>query len=100
MEPTIIERLWAFTKAAFTKYSRQSLTGAGLVGCSMWPIFFNHIPVELRHTWIGVWALMKTVGSAYLGSMGAALGSYHVDKLKKKRNENPKKDKGKGRKAA
>jgi len=100
MEPTIFDRLWAFIKRAYTVYIRQTLTGLGLVGCSVYPLFFNHIPHELLATWIGIWAWVKTILSAYLGSLATALGTHHVELYKKKRNERPKKPPKERRKKA
>jgi len=92
--------LASFIKASYTERIKQSLSGFGLVGFSVYPLFFDKIPPELLHTWIGVWAWVKTILSAYLGSLFTSLGAYHIELIKKKRNERPKKQKGKGRKAA
>ena len=102
MEPSILSRLWAFVKLAYTAYIKQTLAGACLVGFSVWPLFFNSIPSELRHTWIGIWAVMKTIISAYLGSMATALGTHHIELYKNRKNEprKRKRDKGKGSRAA
>lgn len=86
MEPSIFARLAAFFKAAYTTYIRQAITGAGLVGFSVYPLFFNSIPPELLHTWIGIWAWIKTLASAYIGSVLTALGAHHVDLYKKRKN--------------
>lgn len=100
MEPNLLSELIAFIKKAYTTYIRQALTGAGLVGFTVWPLFFNPIPHELRATWIGVWAVVKTLMSAYLGSLATALGTYHVDLYKTKRNGKPKGPKKERKKAA
>lgn len=100
MEPTIFTRLWAFIKLAYTTYLRQTLAGFGLVGFTVYPLFFNPIPHELVATWIGVWAAIKTIISAYLGSMATALGTYHVELIKRKQNEKKSPRKGKRDRAA
>lgn len=101
MERSIFSKLWAFIRASCTTYLKQAIAGAGLVGCSVYPLFFNPIPPELHHTWIGVWAWVKTLGSAYLGSLLTALGSYHIELYKNKRNEKSSgKRKRKGSRAA
>lgn len=100
MEQDIFHRLWAFIKLAYTTYIRQTLAGAGLVGFTVYPLFFNPIPHELVATWIGVWAAIKTIISAYLGSMATALGTHHVELLKKKKNEKKSSKKRQNGKAA
>ena len=98
MENSIWSRIIRFTRDSYTLRLKESLSGLGVGYFGFRPLFFDSIPPELLHTWIGVWAWIKTILSAYLASMATSLGAHHVELLKKKRNERPKK--GKGRKAA
>lgn len=100
MEKSIFDRLWAFIKAVHTTYIRQAIAGAGLVGCSVYPLWFNHIPPELIHTWVGIWAWVKTILSAYLGSYFAALGAHHVELKKNKKDGKSSQKKSQNGKAA
>jgi hypothetical protein len=56
MEQNLLSKLVAFIKASYKERLKQTLSGFGLVGCGVYPLFFNPIPPELLHTWIGAWA--------------------------------------------
>lgn len=87
MDTSLWEKLFIFIKESLSKRFKESLSGfvMGVVGT--YPIFLGNVPAELVHTWIGLWAIIKIVGVAYLSSLGTSYASYQIDKLKKKNNE-------------
>jgi hypothetical protein len=86
MGKSIWERIIEFVYLCYTKYIKQVGSGLIMGGIGGYNISFAGIPPELAHSWIGIWAWIKTVFFAFSSSLATGYAALLIERHKEKKN--------------
>lgn len=100
MESNIWIKFLRFIYTSYTKRFKESVSGLVMGYIGGRNICWVDIPPELVHTWIGVWAWIKTVFFAFSSSLATAYAAYLVEKHKENKRKRPESRKIKNKKTA